>query len=73
MVGYFQRSGYQMCGYHIENGDNDFGNMYFDNNQQVRQLTFGCRTTYEYCCGMECCRNGAMGGRGFGGFIGVLL
>lgn len=68
-----------VCRMPIQPGDEQFGNVYFQDQTRPREIVWGCGY-YEYCCGYECCRGGGaaghgyMGGRGMGiGYAAIIL
>jgi len=76
---YPMRQGYAMCRMPIEAGDPQLGSVYFEDGiSRPKEIVWGC-SSYEHCCGYECCPNGAgmgMGspiGFGFGALIMILL
>lgn len=56
-----------MCRMPIQNGDPQFGNVYFSDNTRPREITWGC-SFHEHCCGYECCPGGGgYSGNGYNG------
>ncbi|CAI4232338.1 unnamed protein product [Auanema sp. JU1783] len=47
-----------MCRMPIEQGDQQFGNVYFQDQTRPREIVWSCGY-YEHCCGYECCRGGS--------------